>query len=129
MTGSPRPRRPSRPAAAGAIGRVPLVAPSHPIGGLVGAPGLAAVPKPVMTGARPSPPGAAYPARRADLAGPTVPGRVLGALVGFGAVHAAAGSVVLVALIREVGPTRAVVFPDVNPAVAVAAGCSRSTRR
>ena len=48
--------------------------------------------------------------------------QVLAALAGLGAVCTAAGFVVFFALIREAGPSRAMVFTYVNPAVAVAAG-------
>lgn len=48
--------------------------------------------------------------------------QVLAALAGLALVCTALAFVVFFALIREVGPTRAMVFTYVNPAVAVAAG-------
>lgn len=50
------------------------------------------------------------------------PARVLLALAGLGVVCTAVAFVVFFALIREAGPSRAMVFTYVNPAVAVAAG-------
>ncbi|WP_322768993.1 DMT family transporter [Frankia sp. Cr1] len=50
------------------------------------------------------------------------PGRVLAALAGLAVVCTALGFVVFFALIREVGPSRAMVFTYVNPAIAVTAG-------
>jgi drug/metabolite transporter (DMT)-like permease len=53
----------------------------------------------------------------------TVPsGRVLAALAGLAVVCTALAFLVFFALIREVGPSRALVFTYINPAVAVAAG-------
>jgi drug/metabolite transporter (DMT)-like permease len=53
----------------------------------------------------------------------TVPdGRVLAALAGLAVVCTALAFLVFFALIREVGPSRALVFTYVNPAVAVTAG-------
>lgn len=53
----------------------------------------------------------------------TVPdGPVIASIVGLGLICTAAAFVVFFALIREVGPARALVFTYVNPAVAVAAG-------
>jgi drug/metabolite transporter (DMT)-like permease len=49
-------------------------------------------------------------------------GRVLAALAGLAVVCTALAFLVFFALIREVGPSRALVFTYVNPAVAVAAG-------
>jgi len=49
-------------------------------------------------------------------------GRVLAALAGLGVVCTALAFLVFFALIREVGPSRALVFTYVNPAVAVTAG-------
>jgi drug/metabolite transporter (DMT)-like permease len=50
------------------------------------------------------------------------PGRVLAALAGLAVVCTAFAFLVFFSLIREVGPSRAMVFTYVNPAVAVAAG-------
>ncbi|GII54385.1 membrane protein [Planotetraspora thailandica] len=47
---------------------------------------------------------------------------VLGALAGLGVICTAVAFVTFFALIREVGPTRAMVFTYVNPVVAIAAG-------
>jgi drug/metabolite transporter (DMT)-like permease len=47
---------------------------------------------------------------------------VLAALIGLGVICTGTAFVVFFALIREVGPARALVFTYVNPAVAVAAG-------
>jgi len=49
-------------------------------------------------------------------------GRVLAALAGLAVICTALAFVIFFALIREVGPARAVVFTYVNPAVAVLAG-------
>jgi drug/metabolite transporter (DMT)-like permease len=49
-------------------------------------------------------------------------GRVLAALAGLAVVCTALAFVVFFALIREVGPSRALVFTYINPAVAVTAG-------
>ena len=49
---------------------------------------------------------------------------VLASLVGLGVICTALAFVVFLELIREAGPTRAVVFTYVNPAVAVAAGAT-----
>lgn len=49
-------------------------------------------------------------------------GPVLAALIGLGVICTGTAFVVFFALIREVGPARALVFTYVNPAVAVAAG-------
>jgi drug/metabolite transporter (DMT)-like permease len=49
-------------------------------------------------------------------------GPVLAALIGLGVICTGSAFVVFFALIREVGPARALVFTYVNPAVAVAAG-------
>jgi drug/metabolite transporter (DMT)-like permease len=49
-------------------------------------------------------------------------GRVLAALAGLGVVCTACAFIVFLALIREVGTSRAMTFTYVNPAVAVAAG-------
>jgi len=49
-------------------------------------------------------------------------GRVLGALVALGVICTAFAFLVFLALIREAGTSRAMVFTYVNPAVAVAAG-------
>jgi drug/metabolite transporter (DMT)-like permease len=49
-------------------------------------------------------------------------GRVLAALGGLGVVCTALAFIVFLALIREVGTSRAMVFTYINPAVAVAAG-------
>ena len=48
--------------------------------------------------------------------------RVLAAIIGLGVVCTALAFLVFFALIREVGPARALVFTYVNPAVAVTAG-------
>ena len=54
---------------------------------------------------------------------PTLPdGPVLAALAGLAVVCTALAFVVFFALIREVGPSRALVFTYINPAVAVTAG-------
>jgi drug/metabolite transporter (DMT)-like permease len=50
------------------------------------------------------------------------PGRVLAALAALGVVCTACAFLVFLQLIRDVGPSRAMVFTYVNPAVAVAAG-------
>lgn len=49
-------------------------------------------------------------------------GQVLAALAALGVICTAAAFIVFLRLIREVGPSRAMVFTYVNPAVAVAAG-------
>jgi drug/metabolite transporter (DMT)-like permease len=49
-------------------------------------------------------------------------GPVLASLIGLGVICTGTAFVVFFALIREVGPARALVFTYVNPAVAVAAG-------
>ena len=49
-------------------------------------------------------------------------GRALGALVALGVICTAFAFIVFLALIREAGTSRAMVFTYVNPAVAVAAG-------
>ena len=49
-------------------------------------------------------------------------GRALGALVALGVICTAFAFLVFLALIREAGTSRAMVFTYVNPAVAVAAG-------
>jgi drug/metabolite transporter (DMT)-like permease len=49
-------------------------------------------------------------------------GRVLAALAGLAVICTALAFIVFFALIREVGPSRALVFTYVNPAVAVTAG-------
>jgi drug/metabolite transporter (DMT)-like permease len=49
-------------------------------------------------------------------------GQVLAALAALGVVCTAAAFLVFLRLIREAGPTRAMVFTYINPAVAVAAG-------
>ena len=49
-------------------------------------------------------------------------GRVLAALAGLGVVCTACAFIVFLALIREVGTSRAMTFTYVNPAIAVAAG-------
>jgi drug/metabolite transporter (DMT)-like permease len=49
-------------------------------------------------------------------------GRVLAAMTGLGLICTALAFLIFFALIREVGPSRALVFTYVNPAVAVAAG-------
>ena len=49
-------------------------------------------------------------------------GRVLAALAGLAVLCTALAFLVFFALIREVGPSRALVFTYVNPAVAVTAG-------
>jgi drug/metabolite transporter (DMT)-like permease len=49
-------------------------------------------------------------------------GRVLAALAALGVICTACAFIVFLALIREVGTSRAMVFTYVNPAVAVAAG-------
>jgi drug/metabolite transporter (DMT)-like permease len=50
------------------------------------------------------------------------PGRVIAALIGLATICTALAFLVFFQLIREVGPSRAMVFTYVNPAVAVAAG-------
>ncbi|WP_063842713.1 DMT family transporter [Sphaerimonospora mesophila] len=50
------------------------------------------------------------------------PGRVLAALAGLALICTALAFIVFFALIREVGPTRSVVFTYINPVVAVLAG-------
>ncbi|GIH71772.1 DMT family transporter [Sphaerimonospora thailandensis] len=50
------------------------------------------------------------------------PGRVLAALAGLALICTALAFVVFFALIREVGPTRSVIFTYINPVVAVLAG-------
>jgi drug/metabolite transporter (DMT)-like permease len=50
------------------------------------------------------------------------PGRVLAAIAGLGVVCTAIAFIVFFELIKEVGPSRAMVFTYVNPAVAVTAG-------
>lgn len=50
------------------------------------------------------------------------PAEVVGSLLGLGLVCTAVAFVVFFALIREAGPSRALVFTYLNPAVAVAAG-------
>lgn len=52
----------------------------------------------------------------------TPPGRVLAALAALAVICTAIAFIVFFALIREVGPARALVFTYVNPAVAVTAG-------
>lgn len=49
-------------------------------------------------------------------------GRTLAALAGLGVICTALAFIVFLELIREAGPTRAVVFTYINPAVAAAAG-------
>ena len=49
-------------------------------------------------------------------------GRALGALAALGVICTAFAFIVFLALIREAGTSRAMVFTYVNPAVAVAAG-------
>jgi drug/metabolite transporter (DMT)-like permease len=48
--------------------------------------------------------------------------KVLGAVGGLGVICTAVAFLVFVTLIREIGPTRTMVFTYINPAVAVAAG-------
>ncbi len=62
------------------------------------------------------------PAGIASWPDTTPSAKVLASLAGLGVLCTALAFVVFLELIREVGPTRAVVFTYVNPAVAVAAG-------
>ncbi|HWG93083.1 MAG TPA: DMT family transporter [Mycobacteriales bacterium] len=56
------------------------------------------------------------------LAGPVPSGRVVGSVVALAVLCTAAALVLFFALIREVGPNRALVITFLNPAVAVALG-------
>ena len=100
-----------------------LVALCYAIAPLVAARYLADVPSLPMTAACLGV-GAIVYAGPAAATWPTVmpPTRVLLAVVGLAVVCTALAFIVFFALIREVGPARALVFTYVNPAVALAAG-------
>jgi len=106
-----------------AIGEVGLVAVGYAVGPIIAAHKLREVPNNLMTATCLSFAALVYlvPAvitRPATLPAP----EVLLALGGLGLLCTAAAFVLFFELIGEVGPTRAVVFTYVNPAVAVAAG-------
>jgi drug/metabolite transporter (DMT)-like permease len=106
-----------------AIGEVGLVAVGYAVGPIIAAHKLREVPNNLMTASCLSFAALVYlvPAvitRPATLPAP----EVLLALGGLGLLCTAAAFVLFFELIGEVGPTRAVVFTYVNPAVAVAAG-------
>jgi drug/metabolite transporter (DMT)-like permease len=106
-----------------AIGEVLLVAVGYAVGPIIAARRLTAVPNQLMTASCLSFAALVYLApavltRPVVLPAPTV----LLALGGLGLLCTAVAFVLFFELIGEVGPTRAVVFTYVNPAVAVAAG-------
>ena len=112
-----------------AIGEVLLVAVGYAVGPIIAARRLGEVPNLLMTATCLSFAALVYlvPAvltRPAALPAP----EVLLALGGLGLLCTAAAFVLFFELIGEVGPTRAVVFTYVNPAVAVAAGVLRARR-
>ena len=106
-----------------AVGEVGLVAVGYAVGPIIAARRLTEVPNLLMTSTCLSLAALVYLApavltRPAQLPAP----EVLLALGGLGLLCTAAAFVLFFELIGEVGPTRAVVFTYVNPAVAVAAG-------
>ncbi len=105
------------------IAEVLLVAVGYASAPLVAARKLADVPVLPMTTACLSLTALVY-APAAILSWPSrvPPGRVLASLAALGVVCTAFAFLVFLELIREVGPSRAMVFTYVNPAVAVAAG-------
>ena len=106
-----------------AVGEVLLVALGYATAPLIAARKLADVPALPMTAACLSL-GALVWLPAAVLTWPQrVPsGRVLGALAALGVICTACAFLVFLALIREAGTSRAMVFTYINPAVAVAAG-------
>ncbi len=106
-----------------ALGEVLLVAVGYAVGPIIAARGLTEVPNLLMTATCLSFAALVYlvPAVLTRPVGPPAP-EVLLALGGLGLLCTAAAFVLFFELIGEVGPTRAVVFTYVNPAVAVVAG-------
>jgi drug/metabolite transporter (DMT)-like permease len=105
------------------IAEVGLVAIGYASAPLIAARRLAAVPALPMTAACLSVAAIGY-APPAILSWPdrVPPARVLGALAALGILCTACGFIIYLELIKEVGPSRAMVFTYINPAVAVAAG-------
>ena len=106
-----------------AIGEVLLVAVGYAVGPIIAARKLGEVPNMLVTASCLGFAALVYlpPALLTMPAALPAP-EVLLALAGLGLLCTAAAFVLFFELIGEVGPTRAVVFTDVNPAVAVAAG-------
>jgi len=106
-----------------AIGEVLLVAVGYAVGPIIAARKLGEVPNMLVTASCLGFAALVYlpPALLTMPAGLPAP-EVLLALAGLGLLCTAAAFVLFFELIGEVGPTRAVVFTYVNPAVAVAAG-------
>lgn len=106
-----------------AITEVLLCAACYATGPLIAARWLAAVPALPLTAVCLALTAAVYaPATAATWPSAMPSGRVLAAVVGLAVVCTALAFVAFFALIREVGPARALVFTYVNPAVAVVAG-------
>lgn len=108
---------------AGPVAEVLLVALGYAGAPLIAARRLADVPSLPMTAACLTAAAVVYaPAAVATWPHVLPPGRVLAALAGLAVICTAVAFLVFFELLREVGPSRAVVFTYVNPAVAVAAG-------
>jgi drug/metabolite transporter (DMT)-like permease len=106
-----------------AIGEVLLVAVGYAVGPIIAARRLGEVPNMLMTATCLSFAALVYLPPALLTPPPALPApEVLLALGGLGLLCTAAAFVLFFELIGEVGPTRAVVFTYVNPAVAVAAG-------
>src|SRR5579875_3297396 len=105
------------------VAEVLLVAIGYASAPLIAARKLADVPALPMTAACLSLAALAYtPAAILDWPHRMPPGRVLAALAALGVLCTACAFIVFLALIREAGTSRAMVFTYINPAVAVAAG-------
>lgn len=106
-----------------AIVEVLLCAACYATGPLIAARWLAAVPALPLTAVCLGVAAVVYaPATAATWPSSVPPARVLAALAGLALVCTALAFMAFFALIREVGPARALVFTYVNPAVAVVAG-------
>ena len=106
-----------------AIGEVLLVAVGYAVGPIIAARKLGEVPNMLVTASCLGFAALVYlPPALLTMPAALPPPAVLLALGGLGLLCTAAAFVLFFELIGEVGPTRAVVFTYVNPAVAVAAG-------
>jgi drug/metabolite transporter (DMT)-like permease len=106
-----------------AVGEVLLVAVGYAVGPLIAARKLGEVPNLLVTASCLGFAALVYlPPALLTMPAALPPPEVLLALGGLGLLCTAAAFVLFFELIGEVGPTRAVVFTYVNPAVAVAAG-------
>ncbi len=105
------------------VAEVLLVAVCYATAPLIAAPKLASVPALPMTAACLTLAALVYtPAAILTWPHRLPPGQVLAALATLGAICTACAFIVFLQLIRDAGPSRAMVFTYINPAVAVAGG-------